>query len=326
MFKSKIFTGWYFCALVVLLTAFALFNTIDFLLNHLVFPCMMVGGAFVAGFTPEGGGAVAFPVLSVFMKVPREFARDFSMMIQSVGMTSASVFILSHRDTVPRHYKPLLWFVPVCAVGTLLGFLYLQKIPVYIIQALFLSLSATFVITYYLSDQRGTEEEVKIKSNFDLAYLGLVLIIGGMVSSLFGTGGDVVLYLVLITHFNMTAKKATRISIVLQASISILGFCYRAFVEHALTHYQIQCWLCAAPVVLFMAPFGVYVLARLHVNWMLRFIIVLNIFQLVYFNARQPSVQKLVASATFTAILAVVFSLLLRSMSARNRAAAAAAQ
>jgi uncharacterized protein len=320
VFKSKIFTTWYLSALSLWAVLFAVFDSIPFFLAHWYYAAMMVGGAFVAGFTPEGGGAVAFPVLNVFLHVDRVLARDFSMMIQSVGMTSASIFIITHKDTNRSDYKPLLAFVPVCAVGTLLGFLYLQKIPVYIIQALFLSLSVTFVIAYYLSDHRGTEERVIVKSNVDVAYLGLVLIVGGMVSSLFGTGGDVVLYLLLVTHFNMTAKKATRISIFLQAAISILGYNYRAFVDHGLTSYQIKTWLCAAPVVLFMAPFGVYVLAKLHVNWMLRFIILLNIFQIVYFNVMAPSVPKLVASVICTSILAVIFYFMLRHMSQRTKA------
>ncbi len=319
MFKSKVFTGWYFSALLLWVVLFSQFNSIAFFIAHWYYAAMMIGGAFVAGFTPEGGGAVAFPVLSVFLKVDRVLARDFSMMIQSVGMTSASIFILSHAQTRIKEYKPLLVFVPVCAVGTLIGFLLLQKIPVYIIQAMFLSLSATFVITYYLSDHRGTQETVNIHSRLDIFYLGLILIIGGMISSLFGTGGDVVLYLLLITHFNMTAKKATRISIVLQAAISILGYCYRAFVDHGLTNYQIRTWLCAFPVVLFMAPFGVYVLARLHVNWMLRAIIVLNLFQLAYFNFKDPSLPKLEASVLFCAILACIFYFMLKKMAAKHR-------
>src|SRR5476651_950290 len=135
MFKSKIFTTWYFSALSIWIVLFSVFNSIKFFLEHWYYAAMMVGGAFVAGFTPEGGGAVAFPVLSVFLKVDRVLARDFSMMIQSIGMTSASIFIITHKDTKPSDYKPLLAFVPVCAIGTFFGFQFLQKIPVYIIQA-----------------------------------------------------------------------------------------------------------------------------------------------------------------------------------------------
>ncbi|HLK15080.1 MAG TPA: sulfite exporter TauE/SafE family protein [Fimbriimonadaceae bacterium] len=321
MFKSKIFTTWYFSALTLWVVLFSLFDSILFFLGHWYYAAMMVGGAFVAGFTPEGGGAVAFPVLSVFLKVDRVLARDFSMMIQSIGMTSASVFILTQAQTRVRDYRPLFGLVPVALIGTTLGFLLLQKIPVYIIQAMFLSLSATFVIAYYLSDHRGTQETVNIESRLDLFYLGLVLVLGGMISSLFGTGADVVLYLLLITHFNMTAKKATRISIVLQAAISLFGFSYRAFIDQGLTSYQIKTWLCAFPVVLFMAPFGVYVLSRLHVNWMLRAIILLNLFQLAYFNLKEPSIPKLTASLIFCGALAVIFYFMLRRMAGKHREA-----
>lgn len=321
MFKSRIFTAWYFTALATWLVLFCVFDSLAFLLANWYYPAMMVGGAFVAGFTPEGGGAVAFPVLSVFLKVDRVLARDFAMMIQSIGMTSASVFILTQARTRRSDYRPLFAFIPVAWVGVSLGFLFLQTIPVYIIQAMFLSLSATFVIAYYLSDHRGTRETVEVESKLDLFYLGLVLVIGGMISSLFGTGADVVLYLLLITHFNMTAKKATRISIVLQAAISIFGYSYRAFVDHGLTRYQIGTWLCAFPVVLFMAPFGVYVLSRLHVNWMLRVIIVLNIFQLLYFNCKEPSLPKAVASVVFCGVLAVIFYFMLRRMASKHREA-----
>jgi len=321
MFKSKIFTAWYFSALCIWLVLFANFDSVAFFLKHWYYAAMMVGGAFVAGFTPEGGGAVAFPVLSVFLEVKREMARDFSMMIQSIGMTSASIFILTQKTTNPKDYKPLLVFVPVCALGTLLGFNVLQAIPVYIIQAMFLSLSVTFVIAYYFSDHRGTEETVNIKTKLDIVYLGIILIIGGMISSLFGTGGDVVLYLLLVTHFNMTAKKATRISIFLQASISILGYSYRAFYDkNPISHYQVQTWLCAFPVVLFMAPFGVYVLQKLHVNWMLRAIIVLNVFQILYFNFTHPARHKVIASVVCCAILSVIFYFMLQHMVKRNKA------
>jgi uncharacterized membrane protein YfcA len=321
MFKSRIFTTWYFSALALWVLLFVNFDSVGFWLAHWYYAAMMVAGAFVAGFTPEGGGAVAFPVLNVFLHVDRVLARDFSMMIQSVGMTSASIFILSHKDTVVRAYKPLLVFVPVCFVGFLLGMALLQHIHVYLIQAFFLCLSATFVIAYYFSSHRGPLTHLVLSSGRDRVYLAAVLIAGGMISSLFGTGGDIIVYTLLVTHFSMTAKIATRMSIVLQASISILGYAYRAFIDHGLSNYQIKTWLCAYPVVLFMAPFGAYALSRLHVNWMLKAIIVINIFQLIYFNCTDPSIEKLVASVVFAVVLSSIFVLALRHMSNKNRGA-----
>ena len=318
MFKSKIFSSWFVLALLTWGGLFATFDTISFLASHWYYPAVMVLGAFVAGLTPQGGGAVAFPALSVFLNVDRVLARDFSMMIQSIGMTSASIFILTRKDTVVKNYKPLLAFIPVCFSGFVLGMVTLQTIPVYLIQALFLSLTATFVVAYYFSGHRGREDRLRETSPLESGWLWLILFAGGMVTSLFGTGADILLYTLLITHFGMKEKPATYISIVLQAAVSILGYGYRGAIDHGLSSYQIQTWLCAYPVVLFMAPFGAYVLAKIQVKWLLIAIIALNAMQLLYFNVHNPAPAKTEASLAFCTVLSIVFYVLLRRMRARK--------
>jgi uncharacterized membrane protein YfcA len=227
---------------------------------------------------------------------------------------------LSRRDAVRADYKPLFLFIPICFSGFLLGMAFLQGLHVYLIQALFLSLSATFVTAYYFSDHRGTLHRLKTGSRRDWVYMAGILVIGGMVSSLFGTGGDIILYTLLVTRFDMKAKLATRISIILQAAISVLGCAYRIGVDDGLTAYQFKTWLCAYPVVLFMAPFGAYALSRLHVNWMMKAIIAINIFQLAYFNLVEPSAGKAIASTAFTVVLGVMFSVSLNRTPLQKRA------
>ncbi|MCU0796722.1 MAG: sulfite exporter TauE/SafE family protein [Akkermansiaceae bacterium] len=307
MFRSKVFTAWFFIALTTWIILFTQFNSLEFLASHFHYPLIMVLGAFVAGLTPEGGGAVAFPVLSVFFSVDRVLARDFSLMIQSIGMTSASIFILSHPDNRLRTYKPLLWFIPVTFVGFVLGMQLLQQIPVYIIQALFLSLITSFAIAYLYSKHRGDRPNLQATTLSERVALIGILILGGMCASLFGTGADIILYTMLVTRFAMNEKVATHMSIILMASISVLGFAYRHFVDAGLAPDQFRTWLCAFPVVLFMAPFGTYILQRMNVEWMLRGIVVLNIGQLAYFNLNQPTVGKFVASAIFFTLLTAIF-------------------
>lgn len=43
--------------------------------------------------TSEGGGAVAFPVMTLALGIQPAVARDFSLMIQSCGMTAAAFTI-----------------------------------------------------------------------------------------------------------------------------------------------------------------------------------------------------------------------------------------
>jgi hypothetical protein len=58
---------------------FAIFPT------HYIMTITMIFGSMVAGATSEGGGAVAFPVMTLALKIEPSVARDFSLMCQSFG-------------------------------------------------------------------------------------------------------------------------------------------------------------------------------------------------------------------------------------------------
>lgn len=305
--------------MVVWVVLFSASVDFSFLIAHWFYPAVMVLGAFVAGLTPEGGGAVAFPILSVFFNIDRVLARDFSLMIQSIGMTSASLFILTHRDTVLSRFKPMLVFIPVAFAGFVLGMHTLQNLPVFIIQALFLSLITTFAIAYVFGSHRGDRDGITTTGRLDYWFFFITLILGGMCASLFGTGADIILYTLTVTRFRLREKVATHMSIMLMAAISVLGFAYRHFVDSGISEYQVQTWLCAYPVVLFMAPFGAFILHRMHVEWMLRGIVVLNIAQLLYFNLKNPSFPKLVATAIFSTILMIFFVFTLSRVSRKSQ-------
>ena len=48
----------------------------------------MIFGSMIAGATSEGGGAVAFPVMTLALHIQPSIARDFSLMTQSCGKHS----------------------------------------------------------------------------------------------------------------------------------------------------------------------------------------------------------------------------------------------
>jgi uncharacterized membrane protein YfcA len=51
----------------------------------------MLIGSFIGGATSEGGGAVAFPVMTLMLKLSPTVARDFSLMVQCCGKWTADV-------------------------------------------------------------------------------------------------------------------------------------------------------------------------------------------------------------------------------------------
>ncbi|MEZ6091362.1 MAG: hypothetical protein R3C05_25760 [Pirellulaceae bacterium] len=79
----------YYLALVVwTVWAIGVWNFVDpqtFRWGWPIAPTMLVG-SFIAGSTSAGGGAVAFPVMTLLFGVAPPVARDFSLMIQTVGM------------------------------------------------------------------------------------------------------------------------------------------------------------------------------------------------------------------------------------------------
>lgn len=313
MFSTKLFRGWFIAALLLWLWLFPQFSSLAFLAEHWYYPAIMVLGAFVAGSTPEGGGAVAFPILNIFLQIDRAMARDFSLMIQSVGMTSASIFILANA-TERRVFLPLLWMVPLCFAGFVLGMQWLQQLPVYLIQALFLSLITAFAGVYSLARHRGCQTAMRAPVGVEWLVLLLILLAGGACASLFGTGADIILYTLLVTMFRLQEKVATQMAIMLMASMSVLGYAYRGLVDDGLTHYQIQTWLCAYPVVLFMAPFGALVLSKVNKELMLRGVALLNIAQLAYFLLYKGNADKWLWASIFTTVLTVLFAISLQRL------------
>lgn len=318
--ENKIFRVWLTIASLAWIVLFALFSNLQFLLEHWYYPATMVIGAFVAGSTPEGGGAVAFPVLNIFLNIDRVLARDFSLMIQSIGMTSASIFILTSKRARMRTFRPLLRWIPIGFAGFVFGMHTLQHIQVYIIQAIFIALTASFTITYYFSSHRGRRGVCKERSLKDHLFTTAIVFAGGLCTSLFGVGADILLYTALVTHFTMREKLATQLSVIIMAALSVLGFAYRGLYEGALTSYQFQTWLSAFPVVMIMAPLGSLVLRKIDTEHMLRGVVVLNIAQLAYFNLKNPTLEKVYWSLGFTALLSAIFYFGMAEL-ARRRAA-----
>ena len=133
-------------------------------------------------------------------------------------------------DTAPRRANAALWVALLLGglfafAGFVLGMLLLQSIPVFLVQALFLSLITAFAFSYAWGDHRGTKEFFTLESHTDSIFVLSILLAGGACASLFGTDADILLYSLSVTRFRMTEKTATRMCIMLMAGTSIFGRC-----------------------------------------------------------------------------------------------------
>jgi len=65
----------------------------------------MIVGAFIGGATSEGGGAVAFPVMTLALALEPRVARDFVYVSQSVGWFYLCYFTLEFLIKYSFHLK-----------------------------------------------------------------------------------------------------------------------------------------------------------------------------------------------------------------------------
>ena len=179
----------------------------------------MVFGSLVAGATSVGGGAVAFPVMTLVLGITPPVARDFSMMIQTVGMVAATFTILYQQVraplSLPRQLPPLRplrlgrsaqivvdWQAIVwCTLGGVLGCplslaLISPHLPPPVVKMVFVSTWFAFAMALYLLNRDPDRTTFKIihARNFSRrgsAILVLVGVLGGILTGLSGSGMDI---------------------------------------------------------------------------------------------------------------------------------------
>ena len=108
---AVVWTGW--LILISNIDGWSLFASKWFMTLTMVF------GSFIAGATSEGGGAVAFPVMTLLFKIDPVVARDFSILIQSVGMMAASFTIYCLK--IPVVWRAIVFAGLGGAAGIIIG-------------------------------------------------------------------------------------------------------------------------------------------------------------------------------------------------------------
>lgn len=222
----------------------------------------MMMGSFVAGSTPLGGGAVAFPVLTKLLGVAPEQAKLFSLFIQSVGMTFATLLFIGLRINI--HWRWLLWLMPGSGCALVLGLLYLP-VGGHQLKLLF---SILTLITGILLLKVHRNNDTAMNTNTKPLHLPtpILLLAGfpaGLLAALMGAGADTLLFFLLVIVFKHNSQQVIPTTVAFMALNSLVGSAIvllgsdievSTFVSHS--------WLVAAPVVAIGAPLGGYVMSR----------------------------------------------------------------
>mmetsp|Transcript_31793 Transcript_31793/g.74254 ORF Transcript_31793/g.74254 Transcript_31793/m.74254 type:complete len:391 (-) Transcript_31793:67-1239(-) len=112
----------------------------------------MVLGSMIAGSTPLGGGVVAFPVSVLVLGFKPAQGRDFSLLIQSVGMTAASFLIFSKKGFLLEECMDMLpKFCVLSITGLIVGFEVFSNTSPYIMNIVYtLTVTCVALVLAYL--------------------------------------------------------------------------------------------------------------------------------------------------------------------------------
>ncbi len=194
----------------------------------------MVFGSFVAGSTPQGGGAVAFPVFTKVLDIDTPVARSFSLCIQTIGMVAASLSIIVSRRAV--EWRAVAIAVPSATVGFLISAIFLgqsdvpfwpSRLPGPYVKVTFTLLVAAMAVVVYLGYRVQLLERIEKLSISGPRVVGAIAIaglFGGVASSLTGSGADVILYLAVVVIIGISPRVGVPTSVIVMASVSVVGF------------------------------------------------------------------------------------------------------
>ena len=276
-------------------------------LDHWQSSLTMTFGSFLAGSSPAGGGAVAFPVFTKVLDVPAPVARTFALSIQAVGTTTAAAIMLLAR----RPLEPRVIVTGALAGGA--GFLaalfllgdrqtpfWAPTVPAPYVKVTFtIILAATSYIMFVTLRARGHDHgAARIPHWNRRVWTGLILVafVGGAISTMIGTGVNVLLFLFAVTMAGLHPRVGVASSIVTMAVISLLGLVVLGIGDGQLDvelgaggdvvavggaavgplpserYDLLGLWLAAVPIVVWGAPLGTYVVHLLEEHRLIAFV------------------------------------------------------
>merc|ERR1719265_8758 len=166
----------------------------------------MVAGSLIAGSTPLGGGIVAFPVSELTIGFKPAEGRDFSALVQSVGMTAASFLIVTAKRHL-CHWWLITWSIVAGGFGIIIGLE--TELSPFLVNALFTTYIAVFALGFFykiyvlkapasISGTDGLTSPWDSGSrNAALAATVFVVVfgmLGGFMTAQTGSGADVMSY------------------------------------------------------------------------------------------------------------------------------------
>jgi uncharacterized protein len=226
---------------------------------------VMMFGSFIAGASSEGGGAIAYPAMTLLFNIEPDVARNFSFAIQSFGMTCAAIWIFLSGIKIEKTY------LIIAGAGGFLGILLGSFVVVPFVlpdyaKMMFVSFWLSFGIALFIVNfvkGKNAIDSLPVLSRSQQTELFIVGVTGGIFSSVLGNGLDICTFAYVVLKYGLSEKIATPTSVILMASNAIAGFALQGAVFNTMQTEAINYLLVCIPIVIFGAPLGAFVISKI---------------------------------------------------------------
>ncbi len=292
-------------AVVIWLAYVTLSGQWDRILGHWASSVTMIFGSFLAGSSPEGGGAVAFPVFTKVLHIGAPVARSFSLFIQAVGMTMATLAILITRRTIDVRSVIVGSLAGTAGFVTSVAFLTDRSDPFRSpviaapwVKVTFTLLLAAMSLLMYTALKRGEGGLDRVETWNIRVFAGLAVgaFVGGGLSAFTGTGVNVLLFLFVVVMCGVSPRVGVASSIVTMTVISVTGVVTLGLFGGQLSTQLgaegsvisvggaavpgldasrfdlFALWLAAVPIVVWGAPLGTWVVSKVSEHRLVAFV------------------------------------------------------
>lgn len=273
----------------------------------------MIFGAFIAGSSPEGSAAIAYPVFTLLLDIDPGTTRNFAFAIQSFGMTSASIFILNSKIKIDRNY---IFYVSFSGIfGLLFGtYFIVDHITPKVAKLFFVSLWLAFgLVLSFVNNKKSRHVADKLPelSILDVIMLLFFGFVGGIISSIFGTGINIFSFCFVVIYYHLNEKIATPSSVIIMSIETLVGFFLHRFLIQDFNNTSREMWLSCIPFVIFLAPLGAFVISKISRKLVATLLYLILVIQFIgAMMVLKPSGMLLVMSVSTIVIGVTLFYLL----------------
>ena len=279
------------------------FGLLQQVLQQWPMAAVMILGSMVAGSTPMGGGAVSFPFLVLWLHTAPDVARNFALVIQALGMTSAMIFILCRR--VPIQGRILVWSIAGAAAGMFIGTVGIAPyLAPNFVKLTFACVWMSFAILTMARNREFCSMAGVLPIDRGPAMRAglLVGVIGGVMALIIGVGVEMTLYTVLVLLYRCDLKIAVPTAVSAMAMTSVMGVAGHLALGDIPRDVFMK-FLAAGPIVIFGAPIGTYILSVIPRVKTLYFISILCVLQFVW---TMMSIERTSAEWTFVIVAMIL--------------------